>query len=65
MTTAMQDTPEMSDEEWEAEREATTQRFFGVSAKEFVDHFKQGEYEDDDTAGLMQTLMVFPELQSL
>ena len=64
MSTTTQNTPEMSDQEWEAEREATTQRFFGVSVAEFVDRFKSGEYEDDNTDGLMQTLMIFPELQT-
>ena len=50
----------MTDEEWNDEREATTQRFLGVSAEEFMKRYKNGEYEYD--AALCQTLMVFPEL---
>ena len=56
-------TPELSDEEWKARRNATTQRFFGIEADEFLRRFEAGEFADDSVDGLMQTLMIFPELR--
>lgn len=55
-------TTTLNESEWQAEREAATQRFFGLSADEFVQDYEAGKYPDDDLDGLMQVLMLFPEL---
>lgn len=52
---------ELDDDQWEAERNLMTQRFFQIDADEFISRFEKGDFEDDGS-GLMQTLMLFPEL---
>jgi hypothetical protein len=56
------ETIELSDAAWDTERDAMTQRFFGIDAKQFVERFRAGEYEAEQVDGLMAVLAFFPEL---
>lgn len=54
-------TPELSDAQWEAERDAITHRFYDVDAARFVEMFRRGEVDEQNPA-LMTVLAYFPEL---
>lgn len=48
---------------WDDARDGMTRRFLQVSADEFVEKFKNGDYEGDDEPDfLMEVLAYFPEL---
>jgi hypothetical protein len=55
-------TIELSDAAWDTERDAMTNRFFGIDAKQFIERFRAGEYEAEQADGLMAVLAFFPEL---
>lgn len=52
----------LDDHEWEAQRDAITQRFFGIDAADFIRRYTAGEYDDVEPNGLMLVLSYFPEL---
>lgn len=56
------DAVDLTDEQWERERDAITRRFLGISALEFVERYNAGEYDDVEPDGLMTVLGYFPEL---
>jgi hypothetical protein len=56
------ETIELSDAAWDSERDAITNRFFGIDAKQFMERFRTGDYEAEQTDGLVAVLAFFPEL---
>jgi hypothetical protein len=52
---------ELTDDEWQAEREAAAKRFYGMTADEFAVKFSAGDISDD-LGGLSSVLAFFPEL---
>ncbi len=56
------ETIELTDADWDIERDAMTNRFFGITAKQFAERFNAGAYDDEQADGLMAVLAFFPEL---
>ena len=56
------ETIELTDAAWDIERDAMTNRFFGITAKQFTERFNSGAYDDEQADGLMAVLAFFPEL---
>ena len=56
------ETIELTDAAWDTERDAMTNRFFGINAKQFTERFNAGVYDDEQAEGLMAVLAFFPEL---
>ncbi len=52
----------LTDQQWNAEREAVTQRFLGMGAEEFRQRYLAGEFDEVEPDGLMAVLAFFPEL---
>jgi Mg2+ and Co2+ transporter CorA len=54
-------TIELTDELWNKQRNAATQRFYGIDVDTFCSRYIAGQI-DDDSGCLMAVLMFFPEL---
>lgn len=53
---------ELTAEAWEGVRNSVTQQFLGISAKEFIQNFEAGRYDEQPPEDLMEILGYFPEL---
>lgn len=55
-------TIDLTDDEWHAERDEITRRFFGISAAQFVAHYRAGDHALAEPSTLSIVLAYFPEL---
>jgi hypothetical protein len=62
MSTTAVETDELDTGDWEAMRSAVTQRFLGMTAAQFVEAFRRGDFDTDERADVMTVLALFPEL---
>ena len=55
-------TVEVTDAQWELERDAIARQFLQMSAQEFIEQYEAGAFDDLEPDGLMAVLGLFPEL---